>query len=296
MSKFLTILTPTFNRSKLLIDCYVSLKNQTLKDFEWIIIDDGSIDDTKAIVAELMSKNEIDIKYFYKENGGKHTALNEGVKHAQGKLSLILDSDDRLTPDAVGSINNYYKKYKEQKEIGSISFLRCYSDGKIIGDTFNESEIISTYIDLIMNKGTKGDKSEVFVTDILRKYPFPVYKNERFIGEHVAWVRIARKYKTLYINKPIYITEYLEGGLTKSGRRLRINCPLGGIESSKETIDKNFNWRVRIKSMMLYICYGFFAKKKLNWMSKNSKQYLLFWSTLPAGIMLYHYWNVKYNN
>ena len=176
----LTILTPTYNRGNLLKQCYESLEKQSLKDFEWLVIDDGSQDDTRDIIAEISKESSFPIRYYYKPNGGKHTALNLGFQQIKGTLTIILDSDDRLTEDAVETIKLSWNKYKNVQNLSSIAFLRCYSDKKIVGDLFPEDEFKSNHIDCRINFGVKGDKSEVYITKILQKYTFPVLKEKGF--------------------------------------------------------------------------------------------------------------------
>ena len=126
----ITIITPSYNRAYIIGKAYESLIAQTSKDFEWLIIDDGSKDNTKEVVEEFIKENKIKIRYYYKENGGKHTALNLGIKKAKGDYILILDSDDRLTPNAVARVLEVWKKYKSENEIACLSFSRVYPNNK----------------------------------------------------------------------------------------------------------------------------------------------------------------------
>lgn len=120
----ITVLTPTYNREKTLKRAYESLLSQSKKDFEWIIVDDGSTDNTKSLIEGFINENKLDIKYIYKTNGGKHTALNVGTNKAKGELLLILDSDDYLSDDAIELCYKYWKKYKDDKTICGMTFLR----------------------------------------------------------------------------------------------------------------------------------------------------------------------------
>lgn len=294
MKELLTVITPTYNRGNLLENCYNSLKNQVDLNFEWLIIDDGSTDNTKDVVDKFISENIVPIRYIYKKNGGKHTALNIGFKEAKGELSLILDSDDTLTKDAVRSIWEVWDKSKNINDISSIVFLRRYKNGEIIGDNFKEDMKVTNHIDIAFNNRVRGDKCEVYVTDILKQYQYPIFENEKFMSESVVWTQIGRKYRLICVNKPIYITEYLPGGLTKSGRKLRINCPLGGMLFAKECIKDDIILKYRIKNAILYVCYGFFAKKKLSYMVNESGSKVLVFFMIPLGYTLYKYWNYKY--
>lgn len=292
----LTILTPTYNREKLLKECYLSLKNQSLQDFEWLIIDDGSTDDTKKIVYEMKEDDTFPIRYLYKENGGKHTALNLGFKEAKGEFTIILDSDDILTKDAVETISKLWDKYRDNEEISSISFLKAYKNGNIIGDKYPTDDFLSNYIECRINMGIHGDKSEVYVTEILKQYQFPVFEKEKFLTESVVWTQIGRKYKTVYVNKVIYIAEYLNDGLTKSSRKLRAECCKGSMYSSKDFLKKDIKLTYRAKNMILYTCFGLFDNKKISWMIRDCGLPKLFIVTLPLAYLLNNYWKYKYIN
>ena len=147
-----TVLTPTFNRGGVLDKLFQSLQKQTTNDFEWLLIDDGSTDNTKRSVEEMKQHAEFPIRYIYKENGGKHTALNVGVKQIVSELTFVVDSDDTLVPDAIETILEYHDKYKSARDLCGYSFLREYSDGKINGKLFDPDEKIGTYIECRINE------------------------------------------------------------------------------------------------------------------------------------------------
>lgn len=159
-----TIFTPTYNREKLLKKLYESLKKQTYKDFEWIIVDDGSTDNTKEVVDKFLNEKILDIKYFYKANGGKQRAYNFGVEKAKGELFICLDSDDEYVENGLEIILKYWEKYEKLEEtdsenriknlknnknceIAGMGYLSIYPDGKIIGTEFPENEMIETQFD-----------------------------------------------------------------------------------------------------------------------------------------------------
>ncbi|MBS3200930.1 glycosyltransferase family 2 protein [Turicibacter bilis] len=289
-----TILTPTYNRAHTLNKCFESLCNQNCKEFIWLIIDDGSTDNTKEVVNKFLDITPFDIIYKYKENGGKHTALNTGIEMIKTELTFIVDSDDRLTPDAVEIINTTWNMIKD-KNLCGINFLRGYSEDTVIGDKFPDSDVVDNGIKIQFNYNVKGDKAEVWRTDLLKTFPFPVYGDERFLGENIVWWKIALEYDMYYINKIIYITEYLDGGLSKSGRRLRINSPIGGMENSKVGMNKKFPLKERIKRTWLYIAYGFFANKSILEILKN-EYFKITFINLPFGFALYKYWKFKYKD
>lgn len=292
----LSIITPTYNRAHTLSTVCESLKRQSNKNFEWVIVDDGSIDDTDIIVKKFFDcDNGFEIKYYKKENGGKHTALNLAYQYISGEVVLILDSDDYLTDYAVETISADWEKYKNDYGVCGLSYLKGYSDGGIIGDKFPFEYYIASSVDCRINKNVRGDKAEVFRSELLKQNPFPVFKDEMFLGESVVWTALGYKYKTVHINKLIYLCEYLETGLTKSGRALRIRCPKGGMLYAKTHINKMIKLKVRLKMAVLYLCYSHFDGMKYKNAIKGIKgfDFLFFLSRSPA-FLLYKYWKKKY--
>ena len=139
----ITICTPTYNRGNLLGKLYESLKKQNYKSFQWLIIDDGSIDNTEEIVAQFIKEKVINIRYIKKENGGKHTALNLAIDEAEGELFWIVDSDDYIADDSLNYMWDQWNNIKDKSEFAGISGLRGYENGKVIGNTY-EGEMIDT--------------------------------------------------------------------------------------------------------------------------------------------------------
>jgi glycosyltransferase involved in cell wall biosynthesis len=294
MNSFLTVITPTYNRADLLTRCYESLVRQKNKNFEWLIVDDGSTDNTRTMVVNFKKEKKIPIRYIYKENGGKHTALNRGVKEIQSELTLILDSDDYLMDDAVETIANYYSKYKNQNNICAFTFLKIHPNGKSLSKKLPQDEFVEGYIECRINRHIGGDMAEVFYTHCLREFPFPEFKNEKFISEDVVWIKMSLKYKMVFISKPIYYADYLEGGLTFSGRPMKIKSPLGAMERAKMLMLKQCALSCRIKGILLYVSYGKFANKKFHEMLCDCGHPFLFLLFSPFGYLLYFLWKRKY--
>lgn len=293
MDAMLTILTPTYNRGVQLKNLYESLKRQTNKNFIWYVVDDGSTDDTEFVIRECQQENHVIIWYDKKANGGKHTALNYGIKRVETALTMIVDSDDLLTPDAVETICNDWLENCE-KNICGMNYLRGYSGFEVIGRKWPRDEQIANSITLTCNKGIIGDKAEVFVTEILKEYPFPEIPGEKFFSESYVWLGIARKYDMFMKNKILYITEYLDGGLSKSGRKMQLGSPVGAMMNAAMRMHKEFSMKLRFKNSMLYSCYGTLAQKKFSnlWQETPSKIYFLI-GYIP-GIVLKKYWVKKY--
>lgn len=227
----LTVFTPSYNRAYTLARLFESLKGQSFLDFEWILIDDGSEDNTAELAEGFRADPDrrFDFTFIRTENGGKHRAINRAVKIARGELFFIVDSDDYLTPNALQRIDEVEKTIpaEEKDKFAGVCGLKGYSETEITGTTF-EGEIL----DITMLERAKynilGDKSEVFYTDVLCKYPFPEFKNENFLTECVVWDRIAFDgYKLRFFNDIVYICDYLEDGLSKNLRANKQKCPRG---------------------------------------------------------------------
>lgn len=286
-----TVLTPTFNRGGRLQSLWNSLQKQTVKDFEWLVVDDGSTDGTKDLITQLQEKSDFPIRYIYKSNGGKHTALNVGIQTICSELIFIVDSDDCVTDDAVESILKIHKKYRSQNNICGYAFLRAFPDGKVNGKKFDVDEKIGSYIDVRVNGDDTGaDKAEVFKTHCLKEFPFPEYPNEKFLGEDLVWVRMARKYEMVHINKAIYVGNYLEGGLTNNRRKHNIASPVGCMHRAEEFMESDLKTRYRIKGGLQYIVYGRFAGVKVVDLIRKSRHKVLATVCTPGGLFLYSRW------
>lgn len=288
----ITVLTPTFNRGGGLQSLWDSLQKQTVKEFEWLVVDDGSTDGTKNLITQLQEKSDFPIRYIYKSNGGKHTALNVGIQTICSELTFIVDSDDCVTDDAVESILKIHKKYRSQNNICGYAFLRAFPDGKVNGKKFDVNEKIGSYIDVRVNGDDTGaDKAEVFKTHCLKEFPFPEYPNEKFLGEDLVWVRMARKYEMVHINKAIYVGNYLEDGLTNNRRKHNIASPIGCMHRAEEFMESDLKTRYRIKGGLQYIVYGRFAGVKIVDLIRKSRHKVLATVCTPGGLFLHSRWS-----
>ena len=254
----ISILTPTYNRGKLLLPLYESLKNLTFEDFEWLIVDDGSEDDTEQYALSWIAHNienaEFPIRYIKKSNGGKHTAINRGVREASGELILILDSDDTLPEDSLATIAQYYEQCKGYKDCAGVCGLMAHHDGQLIGTGFPKDPMYESALQFRYAKkgNVTGDLLEVYKTSVMREFPFPEIENEKFCPESLVWNRIANKYKLFCFNKVIYYRDYLEGGLTSKIVRIRMNSPIASTMTYAEMLDYNISLKWKIRSAINY--------------------------------------------
>ncbi len=250
---FITIFTPTYNRRQLIDNLYQSLLAQSEKNFEWLVVDDGSSDDTENYFLELLSKPQpFPIRHIKQENGGKHRAINRGVQNANGELFFIVDSDDTLLSNAIEKINQWVTTLDASHKWCGIAGLRGYTDNKTIGQHPSIN-----YIDAKNTERRKynllGDKAEIYFTNVLKKYPFPEIPGENFISEEIVWNAIARDdYYIRWFNEIIYICSYLEGGLTKDNSKDERN-PQGRLLWAKGQLAAFPNsWRDQFLAIGIY--------------------------------------------
>ena len=281
-----TIFTPTYNRKEFLTKLYGSLKKQTYKDFEWIVVDDGSSDGTKEIVQNFIDEKKLDIKYYYKENGGKQRAYNYGAEKACRELFICLDSDDEYVADGLEIIEKYWKKYEQNEEIAGMGYLSVYPNEKVIGTEFPENEMIATQFDIYNKYKVKGDKGLMFRTSVIKKYPFPVFYEEKFITEAIVYNRISEKYKMLYVNEKIEIKEYQEDGLTSGYNDLLLRNPKGQALYHNEKNRHYMNFREKLLNNAVYYKFCRIAGYSFLKMWKESISKMFFLMALPIGIYM----------
>lgn len=222
-----SVVTPTYNRADLLSRVYLSLKKQSFKSFEWIVIDDGSTDNTLDVISEFKKDANFTIKYIKTKNSGKVSALNTSIEYCEGFFYLVFDSDDWCDSNA---LEVFYKEYLElKKEVNydsycALSALKRYQSGSIVGDDYARvNKYGLTYIDRI-NVGIKGDKWECLIFDKLKNEFYPVFNDEKYMAPSYVWLILANKgYKTVYINKSLSTIEYQLDGISKNNLNHRLN-------------------------------------------------------------------------
>ena len=257
---FITVFTPTYNRCHLIEKLYQSLLEQTDLNFEWLVVDDGSTDMTENFFSEVATKaNQFAIRYIKQENGGKHRAINCGVKNAIGDLFFIVDSDDTLLPNAIEKVNQWVETLDDSHKWAGVSGLKGYSMHKNVGQRAS-----ATYIDAKNTERRKyhleGDKAEVYFTAVLKQHPFPEIPGETFISEEIVWNAIARNgYYLRWFNEIIYICSYLDGGLTKDNSKDKRN-PQGRLLWAKGQLESYPNdWRKQFSAIAIYynsVCHS----------------------------------------
>ncbi len=288
-SCLVTIVTPTYNRSALLPRLYKSLCDQTNRCFIWFVVDDGSTDNTEEYIHSILNISPFRILYHKKDNGGKHTALNYAFERTETPLLFIVDSDDVLTKDAVSIICNDYCRIVGNNYCGLV-YRRGDFNGNFIGNA-NGITGYCNYNDIRFKYKVNGDLAEVWKTECIKKYSFPVFEGERFIGEGFLWSQMSEKYDVYMNNIVIYYCEYLPGGLSNAGRRMRIRTPYGGLTHANQYVKPGFPILVRLKNGVLYNCYLCFIKKKEKNNIEKSNSRIITSLTKPLGFVLYKYLN-----
>ena len=263
----ITIFTPTYNRAHMLPKLFESLCRQKYRDFEWVVVDDGSKDNTEEVVKTQLfanssaSQSQFPIRYFYQENGGKHRAINRGVKEARGELFFIVDSDDWLPEDALAIVAEEYAKIKDDKMVAGVAGLDCYDKGGIVGSGLPKETINCNAIDIRLKHHVTGDLKEVFRTSVLREFPFPEIEGERFCPEQLVWFRIAQKYKLHYFNRPIYIAAYQEQGITAGIVKARMNSPIASMMCYQELNGYDVSFSQKMKAAINYCRFRLCGKE-----------------------------------
>ena len=291
MEKILTIFTPTYNRAYVLGRLYESLTIQNNKSFEWLIVDDGSTDNTEELVNKWIKEDKIKIEYIKQENQGKHIAHNTGVDNCKTELFFCVDSDDYLLENAVEDILKSIDKISDNDVSGIVS-LRLTKSGEAIGTEMPQGITYSSLSDLYEKYRFKGDTALVLKTSILKEYKFPKIDGEKFIGEEYIYCQIDEKHK-LYISPyGYYVCEYLEDGYTKNIIKTIINNPKGYTFLKKKKLSVSKNIIIEYKSAALYLVGGKIAKQKN--LIKNSPKKLITFLSVPLAFIVYNIRFKKY--
>lgn len=223
-----TVFTPTYNRRNRLIRLKNSLDRQTDFDFIWLIVDDGSTDDTRQIVdGFLSSKKQYEIKYVYQKNQGKHVAHNYAASVCNTELFYCVDSDDILPSNAIHAIKEIWNGVLDKNAVSGIIGLKAYFDYNIIGNKYPNSIKRATLGELYSKYEKKGDTALIWRTDIIKQYPFKVFEGENFLRENTAYDEIDKKYKLVVVNQILYLVEYCYDGLSRNATQIELKNPKG---------------------------------------------------------------------
>lgn len=282
----ITIFTPTYNRAHLLVRLYASLSCQTNKDFIWLVIDDGSTDNTQSLVREWIGEGRISIRYHYKENGGMHTAHNAAYELIDTELNTCIDSDDWMPENAVERIIDFWLKNGSDRYSGIVA-LNATIQGRVIGCELprDRKDIrLSEFYD----RGGTGDKKLIYRTEVMRQYPpYPVFPGEKYFCLGYKYLLADQDYSLLILNEVVCIVEYQpDGSSLNMFRQYRCN-PKGFAFLRKTDMQLGVSFLVRMKAAIHYVANSIMLRN-LSFLRESPRK-LLTLVAVPAGIVLYFY-------
>ena len=284
MKPTITIFTPTFNRGYILNKCYDSLKEQTYKEFIWVIVDDGSIDNTENLVNEWVNEGVINIRYYKKLNGGKSSAHNLGVLKADTELFVCVDSDDFITSNAIEEIISFWERERNNRYSGIVA-LKGHEENKPLKSHIPANLKKSTLFDLYNKYGFKGDTMLIYRTEILKKHLFPDIKGEKFVPDAFIYDQIDCSYDLLMLNKVLYICEYLQDGYTRNFKKIIVENPKGYSLFYQQRMKISPTFYLKFRSATLYVLGNILAKNIK--FIHNSSHKLITLMAIPAAILVY---------
>lgn len=283
----LTVFTPAYNRAYTLYKCYESLKRQTSTDFIWLIIDDGSTDDTKLLVESWILEDIVPIRYYYQQNQGMHGAHNTAYSLIDTELNVCIDSDDYLTDTAVEKIVTFWRENKAP-HLAGIAALDGVNADERLGDEFPSDLKQSTYWDLYHTHHLKGDKKLIYRTDLIKQYPYPIFEGEKYVGLGYKYAKLDDCYELALLNEIVCVVEYMEDGSSKNMLKQYRKNPRGfsfiRVEDMK---NPRASLKFKFKSCIHYVSSSLIAKEK-QFIKKSPLKGLTILA-LPFGYGLYRY-------
>lgn len=280
----LTIFTPAYNRAHTLGRTYKSLLRQTCRDFEWLIIDDGSTDNTQRLVQDWIAENKIPIRYIRQENQGMHGAHNTAYRNIDTELNTCIDSDDWMPDDAVEKIVGFWKQYGSDKYAGMVGLDQTGS-GEIIGARFPDV-MKTTTLQGYYSRGGRGDKKLVYRSDVIRRYPeYPLFDGERYVGLAYKYMLIDQDYQLLTINEPLVTVEYQQDGSSYNMYRQYWRNPKGFSFFRKTEMVCAPTLKRRFISCIHYVASSIIARNG-RFICESPKKIMTVFA-MPAGALWY---------
>lgn len=291
----ITVFTPAYNRADLLKRCYESMCRQTNKNFIWMIIDDGSTDNTKEVVnLWMLNNNGFEIQYYYKKNGGLHTAYNEAIEHIDTELCVCIDSDDYMPDNAIEIILDFWKKNGSDEYAGIVG-LDYTLDNHVIGDLLPEKKSVNL-IDLLIGKYHihNGDRTNVVRTELYKKVaPMISFEGEKNFSPHYMHLQISKKYDFLVLNENLRYVEYQVDGMSNSIFKQYLNSPNSFIETRKLYLSlPGISWKFKLRQSIHLISSGIIANKLIE-VLKYVPSFGMKVLAVPCGFLLSKYTRIK---
>lgn len=283
----LTICTPTYNRKEELQPLFTSLQKQTNKDFCWLIVDDGSVDDTISVVKQMQKEATFPLEYVYQENQGKPFAFNKGVSLTKTDYFMSMDSDDFFTDDAVAIFYQTLEQVEAGKQFVGIVFQALDTNGKLLTKVnFPTSPWYSDFYTMLFEKGIFGDTAIFYQTDILSEHLFPRFSTEKFVPEALLLHRLAQIADFCFINKPVILKDYQADGFSNNMMDLYKNNPIGYFTYCLEVL--NLHQTGLFQKMRHLAAVGVFGKmidkkpKQIGKLLTKPLDRFLYYLLLPA--------------
>ena len=284
--KLLTIFTPTFNRKVTLKRVYDSLIKQTNNNFEWLIIDDGSTDETEKIVKKWKNENLISLKYIKQLNKGKAKSINKSLAYTKTPLWVCLDSDDYFTENAVEIILSKYNLIKGNNDICGMIALRSNENREPMNGVQIPKDLkITTQSNLRYNLKIAPEYAQIYKTSVIKDYLYPEIPGENYFPLSYMADKLDQKYKLLVIQEAIMIIEYQEDGITKNNTKHVVNNPIGQTIFRHQQIRMSVNFLMKLKAAVIYNSSSILSRKRLQFQNFNDK--LIVFITYPLGIFDY---------
>lgn len=282
----ITIFTPTYNRVNTIHRTYHSLCQQSCKDFEWLVVDDGSTDNTEALFLQWQQETSFPIRYVKKTNGGKYRAYNVGLREAKGELFFCVDSDDWLPQDSVERIMTYRDQLMDDSNLAGITALKEYPDHNLIGRAYTTG-LGQHSLYTLETMGEGGERSLVFKTSIAQQYPFPEINDEKFMTESVIYDRM-EQYKFIVSNDILTTCEYQQDGLSSDVRGLMLRNPSTYKLYFAQRIDLTPSLKERFTLALRYHAFRKICNHQyFNYCGSHKR--LVAFASLFTPLMVYYY-------
>lgn len=280
--KSLTVFTPAFNRAHLLPRIYESLKNQTCKDFMWLIIDDGSTDDTRAVVQKFLQEKEVEISYLFQQNQGMHGSHNTAYENIITPLNTCIDSDDCMPIDAVEKIITKWEAVENKEKYGGLVGLDADLTGRLIGSKFVTP---TTTLEDFYLKGGTGDKKLVYRTAVIQQYPpYPLFHGEKYVGLGYKYLLADQDYELVTLNEILVLVDYQQGGSSNNMFRQYYNNPRGFAFIRKQGMVLSKSRVKRFKDAVHYVSSSLLAGNR-NFITESPRRFMTLLA-LPFGLAL----------
>lgn len=281
----LTVFTPTYNRAHLLDKLFSSLQKQTCYDFEWLIIDDGSTDETSSVVSAFQETARFPVRFYRKENGGKHTAYNAALSEANGDWLVCVDSDDQLACNAVSCIIREMEKTPDIK--GTMAY-KVDQKGELLGNRF-PINVDSMYLyELGIKYRCTGDYLFALDTKVAKAHPFPEFLGEKFLPESVMWDGLDKSCRFSVVREGLMICEYQQDGYTQRYSSLMKQNPSGFCLYFLQRIDLQLSMKQRLIHAGKYWCFRWISKNR-NLKYRGKHRAPVFLAAIPGVVFRIYY-------